>query len=347
MTKVALIEFGNSHDEVLFPQYQFLAAHPDFEPYLFVSEALKNRLSNYPKERLNFIPKEARSRDLKVLRRNLKSLGIRTIVFNTASGKKVRNFIWSSLSEAFEYYGVLHHLSKLKGSTTQRLISLKLKRYFLLSEYLAKAAREAKPRLKFHSFYASFLPAVATSDERTKGKDKIWIVIPGQVEYKRRDYGSLLDSLEGQASSKLRFILLGKSKHAHGDGRDLEKQIADRGLSALFKLWDEYVPSQEFNHYLRQADYVLPLIHGQHASAKLYQQQISGAWNMAAAKKIPLLLEEGAPGTEDFGDGAIFYGPKQLAELWPLLPQAKQDFYQDPKWSFEVQMKGYCDFLVH
>lgn len=276
----------------------------------------------------------------------LKAQNFEKVVINTASGKKVRNFVWSSLSTSIDYYGVLHHLQKLRKSTTQGLINLRIKRYFFLAEYLSKSAKALKPRMQFQHFYAGFLPEEAGSKTIIKPEGEKWIVIPGQVEYKRRDYLALLRSLEGQKQSNLRFILLGKSKHDYGDGVDLEARIKAQALQGQFKLWDDYVPADEFHQYLAQADYVLPLIHANHPSGSLYQQQISGAWNMATALKIPLLLEEGSPGCLDFADAALFYPPHGLNQIWKEKEPRPRGFYQHKKWSFEQQMQAYCQFLL-
>lgn len=347
MTKVALIEFGTSHDEVLYPQYRFLEESTKHEVFLFVSEALKERLFDYPSHQVFFIPALPKRSDLIDLHRRLRQMGIQKVVINTASGKTVRNFLWLRPKKPWKVYGVLHHLRKLESSTTQKLISLYLRNYYFLAEYLQAKAPFLKPKLKYGHFYAGFLPDFPIDEAFRKPLDETWIVVPGQLEYKRRDYLALLDSLNPTSlNPKLRFILLGKSKHSHGNGNEFEAELKNRQLESFFQTWDNFVPNEAFYAYLAQADFVLPLIHKGQASGELYQKQISGSWNMALAFKVPMLIETGSPGADEFEDGAFLYPKEDLPGLWSKLDELKQrSYYQAPKWQFRIQAKTYLDFL--
>ncbi len=347
MEKVALIEFGSSHDEVIYPQYQFIAQDSRLEAHLFISEALKPRLFDYPADRLNFIPEKPTFKDYRHLHRELKRRGFSKVVINTASGKKVRNFVWARLQTKFELIGILHHLRKLEKSTTQKLISFKLKKYFFLAEYLQKKALALGTENQLAFFYAGFLPPFPIPDSFRKPAGETWVVIPGQLEYKRRDYLSLLDSLANiDPNTPLRFIALGKSKHAHGDGLHFERELKARGLEKYFLTWDNFVPNEAFYAYLQQADFVLPLIHANSPGGRLYEKQISGAWNMAMAYRVPLLMEAQSVAAEEWKDAAHFYQPQELAALWPKLEELKQlKRYQSPKWELSHQAKAYFSFL--
>lgn len=345
MKKIALIEFGDSHDEVLYPQYRFLKSH-NYEVLLVVSEALKHRLFDYPKNEVHFIKSEPKFRDFHYLHRELESRKIRKVVINTASGKKVRNFVWCKPNSRLEYIGVAHNLEKIKSSHTQRLISHKIKKYYFLAEYLKERAQKFNSKIQFSDFKAAFLPDDFQTPEIKKPAHETWILIPGQVEYKRRDYLSLLRSLKGFNKEHVKFILLGKSKHKFGDGPMLEVEIQQHKLERAFKMWDDFVPNEEFYAYLSQADFILPLIHPKHVSSGLYENQISGAWNMAFSYRIPLLMESMWASYPEFEDTAHFYDLKNLKDLWPKLPELKKlSFYQKDSWSLEYAAKHYLEFL--
>lgn len=348
MEKIALIEFGESHDEVLYPQYLFLEEAEGYLPILFVSEAFKPRIFDYPEGRLRFFPAEPSFTDYRKLHQDLKAEGIQKVVINTASGKKVRNFVWSKPFAKIEFFGVLHHLRKLESSTTQKLISLKIKRYYFLAEYLKKQAEKSSSSLQFSSFYAGFLPSFPIAESIKKPADEIWVVIPGQLEYKRRDYLSLLDSLSrNPKTAGLKFIVLGKSRHSHGDGARFEAELKARGLEDHFKTWANFVPNEEFYAYLQQADFVLPLIHAGAAGGDLYQKQISGAWNMALAYRIPMLIEQNSIAAEEWSDGAYLYDISEMDQLWPRLPAlVGKPLYRDKKWQLAHQAKAYLQFLA-
>lgn len=339
---IALIEFGNSHDEVLYPQYLFLKRQ-GYEVLLVVSEELKKRLFSYPENELLYFPRKARLRDYRLLHTELRKRGIEKVVLNTASGKKVRNFVW--LNSRIDYFGVLHNLRRLENSNTQKLISLRLKHYFFLADYLKDKALKLNSRLQFASFKAAFLPKDLTVLDLEK-KEQTWIVIPGQVEYKRRDYISLIESLQEKPPENLLFILLGKSKHVFGDGADLERRIKEAGLEMYFKLWDGFVSNAEFYGYLQKADLVLPLIHPNHASGKLYENQISGAWNMADSYQIPLLMEKMWSDFGEFQDSAFFYDAQNMSALWDQLPEIiSRSYYHKEDWQITFQSRLYCEFL--
>lgn len=347
MKSIALIEFGSSHDEVLYSQYRFIENYSDSKVHLFVSEALKPRLFNYPSEQVHFLPASPRFRDFRKLHRLLAKLNVDRVVINTASGKRVRNFVFAKARVPYKYIGLLHHQRKLENSTTQSLISLKIRSYLFLSAYLAHQAKSLKPYLRIGYFYAGFLPKWEISEEMRKPQGEIWIVIPGQLEYKRRDYQALLNSLDPQKSpSNLRFIALGKSMHDHGDGADFKQQLNQKGLVPWFKTWDNFVPNEAFYSYLRQADFVLPLIHPNHAGGKLYAKQISGSWNMAMAFKIPLLLEENAPAFSEWQDAGFAYDLAHLSSLWSQIEALRSEsFYQEEKWQIESQADQYLSFV--
>jgi hypothetical protein len=347
VVKIALIEFGNSHDEVLYPQFKFLQNDAHIEVHIFASEALKPRLFKYPPAFLNFIPEKPSLGALKQLHHKLQALGITKVVINTASGKTVRNFLWVKPWSPLKYYGVLHHLKKLRGSSTQKLISLKLNRYYLLSRYLCEKAQSLKPKLSFDYFYAAFLPEAQKAFDLHKPQDQVWIVIPGQLEYKRRDYLGLIEQLKsGEFPTHLRFIALGKSHHSHGNGEDFNDRLQETQLQSYFKTWPHFVGPEEFYAYLALADYILPLIHLDHPSEDLYQSQISGAFNMAFAFRTPLLLEQSWQTKPEFKDAAYFYDHQNFAALWHnLLKSNKALRYQDSHWNIKQQRARFRRFL--
>jgi hypothetical protein len=92
--------------------------------------------------------------------------------------------------------------------------------------------------------------------EKYSCKDKIIIVVPGSVDYSRRNYEGLFDALEkiGGFSPIFQIILLGKISPEH------QNEIDRRGLGAIIKTYDKYVSGEEMLQTIKYADAVAFLI---------------------------------------------------------------------------------------
>ena len=77
------------------------------------------------------------------LMRILKQKDVDKVVFNTAQGGHVRNACLFSLFRKMEFIGVVHTTRKFQGSFTQRMIHLKIKKYFVLGEFLRDSVASA------------------------------------------------------------------------------------------------------------------------------------------------------------------------------------------------------------
>ncbi|MCX6996379.1 MAG: hypothetical protein NTV49_04680 [Kiritimatiellaeota bacterium] len=342
--KIALIEIGNSHDICLYAQIRFLKSVPHTHVTLICSEGLKEIVNDYDLvDHKHFVKNRLKLSDLCKLRRYLLTEQFTKVIFNTAEGNYVKHLLLLPFPPCMEFIGVLHDSHKLGKSFSQTLISLRIKKYFMLNNYLLQnVAGRSNAKLKIGIMYPIYFPHCKTMP-LAKNNDEIWIGIPGQVELKRRDYAGLLRCFEKQTPGKdIKFILLGRSEHEYGDGAYVKGRIAALGLKDNFILWDGFLAAGLFHSYIEKCDYIMPLIHSGHVSFELYRKQISGAYLIAFGYKKMLLMEDSFKLYDDFANNSIFYSLENLAEtIRNLKPSNNQQLYSEEKWAFEFQAKNY------
>ena len=316
--KIALIELGNSHDECLYSQIRILKAKPGVELHLICSRAIFKRTQHF-NEVDTFhqvsIPKGffAQQKAYRKLKKYILKQAFAKLIFNTAQGSEVKKLMPFLRKYKGKMFGILHDTKKLEHSTGQKIISKKLDGYFVLNHYLEEKLK-GNTNKPIQSFYPIFFPSISHTPI-AKPSDNLWFVVPGQLETKRRDYEALFEAVKNlKLASNYKFILLGKSMHSHGNGHWAKKFIAKYKLQDNFVLWDNFVPNDVCEAYLQKADYLMPLIHPNHPSAELYKHQITGAFNLAFAYKIPLLLEQQFKANLDFKNNSIFYTLKTIEE---------------------------------
>jgi hypothetical protein len=272
------------------------------------------------------------------------------IIFNTASGVQVRNFLLSSLPSYIELIGVVHDTEKLLSSFTQKLITRRVRKYFVLNDYIVNSVNR-KSSFRAESFYPVFFPEFEqTSIE--KGDSEFWVCIPGWVEFIRRDYTSLLDNLEShKINSNIKFILLGHGGHPNNNLTQIRNKISKLNLSNRFITFDDFVSNDVFHGYLEKSDIILPLIHPAKDRFRQFKSlKISGSFNLAFAHKKPLVCEKTFEVNEDFRENAFFYSDNDMINVINRLAEDREQLkskvlYKNPKWDFEFQRKKYVNFI--
>lgn len=347
---VALIELSTSHDECLYAQVKMLKADHSIHLTLICHEKHRDNVKYYDLvNTIEYVPISKGINlwlDLFRVRNIILKGNFDKIIFNTAQGTLLKKLLMLPFGNT-EMIGTLHNTNKLNGSVGQKIISKKIRKYFVLNDYLLDNINpKDHPALRFSSYYPIFFPPFPEMDV-AKNENEIWICIPGQVELKRRDYTSLFDSIEKTGiSPSIRFILLGRCSHAHGDGTYIKNWILQHNLTDYFMLFDDFISPQLFHSILKKCDYILPLIHPQHESFDLYKTQVSGAYNLAFAYKKPLLMEKSFATYADFKNNSVFYDSNQIIEtINNEKPNNSATFYTEDKWNFDFQKNKYLHFI--
>ena len=287
--------------------------------------------------------------DIFRLKKKLIKEKYRKIIFNTGQGDIIKKLALFRLDKNAELIGILHNTSKLENSHSQRIISKRIRKYFLLNDYLLQ---NVSPSLQKKFIIETFYPIYFPDYRRVplnKNKSDIWICIPGQVELKRRDYTALFDSIRKNGINPgTKFILLGHCEHLAGNGRYVKEEILKLNLGKNFILWDDFIDIKLFHSIIKRSDFILPLIHSRHIAYPLYKYKISGSFNLAIGYKIPLLLERGSAffECEDFKDNSIFYEISTMMKTINTLQKIKRDgLYKKKKWEFSFQREKYLRMI--
>lgn len=355
--KAALLEIYDSHAETLYSQLLFLKKG-GFETTLIVSEKQRDQVAEFKSGiEIIFVQTSGKKglalwKELWKIRGILMDRGFTHVIFNTAHSNPVRNFCLLPFPDRIQFFGTLHGVNKLEGSFTQKIISRRIPNYFLLIDYmLEKAMKVPHDGLHFAVYYPIFHPDFKQVSIPEKKPGEIWIAVPGSVEYKRRDYLSILEPFASLTKKpNVRFLLLGNGYHEHGNGKDLLERIKALDIEDYFTFFNGFVPNELLHGYLKVCDAVMPLIHPINADMEKYlENQISGSFPLAFAYKKPLLLHDYYQRYQDFRETGIFYDLENLKEFFENLESElaafDQNRYCNPKWTLEHQTEHYCALL--
>ena len=351
---IALLELGGSHTECLYAQVMFLQQQ-QYAVHIICNAHLWPALSQMPGiagRQLHEVQTSA-TNHLKIwwaMRQYLKAHRITSIVVNTAENSVVRDLTVLPLPVK-RWAGIVHNGRKFNtGFTLRRLILRKITRCFVLNDTLLQHVHAPKG-VQVGSFYPVFfpkLPLVALP----KAAGECWICIPGSVMPTRRDYESLLAQIaQDGLPANIRIILLGKFDAEKYPA--LATRLASLANPAQVITFAAPVPEDLFQSYLAQSDVILPLLHpGVEMFGEYIKTRISGAYNLAFAGKIPLLMERSFGDWEDFAKHAVLYQvPDLLAAIRRLaadpaeLQARKSAMEADPKFSFAEQCRRYMALL--
>jgi len=266
------------------------------------------------------------------------------VIFNTAHSFSVLRNVSVLLRFAkTKCIGVLHNTKKLHGSFTQRVISKKIKRYFVLNDALLPA-KESVPALRIQSFYPIFFPHY--DKVPVYKQDHIWIGIPGRIEYRRRDFDILIKALKQfNGLDHIKFILLGKVDRSTDDGGRFYDSLEKSGQLRHFKLFHSFIENRYFHAYLEACDYIMPLLR---YNQEYLGAKISGAFNLAFAHHKPMLCNTFLKDIPDLKANSLFYDEASLARLISDIDAGNVKIptsYAGPKWNYKFQQNRYIDFV--
>lgn len=346
--KILLFEISTSHEECIYSQVKFLT-DSGYKVDLLLNASLKSSVHSYknlcnaiqfivPVENGIFNKIDQQRRLIKILK------NYPIVVFNTASSSKiVRNLTILLSFYKMKCIGILHNGKKLNNSFTQKLISLKIKDYLVLSDYI-KTNIDQKKGLKVESFYPCYFPIY--KDEIIKPSNEIWISIPGRIDLGRRDFDLLIDCLSSnQIDVNIKFIILGKLNKESREGRAIWQKITSNKLQSSFIIFDEFIPNNVYHNYLMKSDYIMPLLK---KSADYLTYKISGSFNLAYAYKKSLLCNSYFNTIPDLKENALFFDDNNLSIVLNKISgneSINTAKYFDDKWLYRNQKEKYIQFI--
>jgi len=346
--RTAIVELRASHEECIFSQLRFLKdaghrvtliLHPALAPQIKDYQNLADELVYIDFDKADFFTKLQRQWQLFGILRKFDLL-----VFNTAHSYSVlRNLSQLLRFVSTRCVGILHDTKKLHSSSTQRLISKKVKKYFVLNDMLLPTDPSADP-IEVQSFYPIFFPKYEPVP--TYKQNEIWIGIPGRIDYGRRSYDFLIDVLAKIPNLKrVKFLILGKVDATDPAGKRLYDSLKDLGRPERFKMFHSFIPNEEYHAYLAACDYIMPLLT---QKEEYLEHKISGTFNLAFAHKKPMLCHTFFQDIPDLKENSLFFDAETLPKLISDIDTkntASPASYADPKWNYRFQQKRYIDFI--
>ncbi|NJB82898.1 hypothetical protein [Wenyingzhuangia aestuarii] len=343
--KIAIIEFDTSHAECIYSQILFLKDTYDIT--LFLNSKSISSIPNLPY--LTIIPlslgnsKEIK-RTSKFLKKQLINNNIHKVIFNSAERKIFKFLLLFLFNSTISFWGILHNPNRLKSSLKQKIISKKLKGYFVLSDFIKKnILTEKLTTTHIESTYLIFFDKkkIPTSTI-IKPIDEKWILIPGRVEFNRRDYSFLLQFKN--IPENIKFIILGNINTP--EGLMFQKEISKKSYAKQFVFFNKHVPDTDFQQYIAQANYVLPLVHPNNKLFKKYiKYKITATYNWAYAFQKTMLLEQHFSQNKEFNETSYFYNYLEPQLFFNILENPTKQYCPE-KWKLASQKNKYLNFIT-
>lgn len=236
--------------------------------------------------------------------------------------------------------GIAHRVHEIDADLAFRSNVKRMNAVLTLSEDTLAYLRNTYPALKkTQSFYPVFFcPPSATMD---RDPHELWIAIPGQLSFKRRDYRLLLDYVGQKPSQPLRFLLLGNA--AKFDGPEIADRIKAEGLDRYFFYKNEFIPYAEFIELISICDYVLPLIGEQTWMVASYQQsQVTAAMNWAMGFQKHVIVHQAFSHLRHLQRNTLWYTNASFPALLDGL-QKPAPYTHGPETDFHIQAARYLE----
>ncbi len=356
MKKAAICEFGDSHDDIFYGQFEFLKKS-GFETFFIGNSIFEGRLLLYDNIDHAFflsMGKNGLNNFLQIRKawQLIKKHNITNIILNTIEGTHVRNFcLFPSGNRLIT--GIIHNAGNLTGSsfTYNKIIKPKITRMYALNGYIQTSIGT---KISHISDWVYPLAIPKFNKIKLKSDGDFHIVVPGLVEHARRDYPFLIRALLNfDLPAKLKVILLGKSMHEKGLGREIKEIIKNSPLNEKLIMFDDFVDWDTFRSHVDSADLLLPLLHPGYRNFNNYTAtKITGTYLLSFAHKIPLFSHEYFDRNDDIGNSSLFYNPDNFAHKLCELAQnpsqiydVKQKMLNNPNFDFEFNRKKYVSHL--
>lgn len=347
---IALVEIGGSHDECLYSQIHALKSIGK-KVFLICNAEIRARNTHFEDlvdafYEVDFTKSKVENFKItKGVLSYIKRNNISKVILNTAQGANIRNLCLLAYWTSVEFVGLIHTTRKLDGSFTQRLINMKVKKLLLLSTFLLSKV-QVKKGITVDYFYPI---RFNTNNFIKRDHSKTQISIIGGVENRRKDLDGFLQMIGG-IDTNVHFTFLGKSDLSNQEVFDFKDKIRELGLEHQITLFDHFISQEEFEKQLEVTDLILPLIHPETRSAEQYfNNQISGAVNIAFGNKIPLLIHEGYKFIDEMNEASIYYTKENFASLFPInkdrIKGVVEGMTKKKEYAADYQEKRYLDFL--
>ena len=361
---VALIELSMSHSETLHGQIHFLAesghnVHLITNKHVLSLIEEKNRLSG------TYVSKRGWRKAFEFfrIRRYIRKHNISHIVVNTPNKMASMLFLFPfrkvnctclvhNGKDFFESGG------RSRRKLFQKIMLRRIRKFFVLSEYMKNALSgfTTKNNLKLEDLLQFYYPKFNSLPSIKKTANEFWIVVPGSVESKRRDYVGLLDAIRQEPlHPSIKLIILGRYKQEIFP--EFQTLLDETGLEGkqIITFGNEFVSNEMFHSYVQQSDLILPLMYPSGSEKDIFDRyKFSGTFNISFGYKTPMLLDQSFNDFEDLKICSFFHETGGLVKTINAFPNRKQDLeiihqnmLMNPRFDLQYQMKKYVDFIIN
>ena len=346
---IAIIEFSDSHHECIYSQILFLKEQ--YNIYLICNEKLRNFVCHFDNvEGFFFLSGDDMLSQAKSI---LADKRIGKVILNTASGREVLKFVYMCLFMNVRFYGVQHNIYRFLHVGLQSFINFRMSGYFVLADYIHSNIPSSF-RIPAVPFYPSCFKLEGLSSV-SKPDDEFWVVIPGGVNFKRRNFFELIEGFMNELPApNVKFVIFGRVARENKDFMAFKTELKNLGLYDRFVFFEKYIPNELFYSYINQADLILPLINtnvtGRHFNYTTYQ--VSGTFNLSWGFKRPMLLEDYYKKHEPFASCSFFYTKHHIAKALnrlaaerSLLDEKRRCIEECELLSFDFQQERFLSML--
>ncbi|MDC8003432.1 hypothetical protein POV27_05180 [Aureisphaera galaxeae] len=341
MRKVALIEAGAFHDECLHSQIQYLKESAQVT--LFCHPKLESRVKDLPDvHKIVYFDLSSKMKKYQswfsTWRRIVKG-GFEVVIFNSAESNIIK-LISFPFPKRIRLVGTLHNAHNLFEKAKQKKVTKKIDAYLTLNDFVAENVRAEKLTTKtVGSYYPIQFPEFPGSLKKPEGE--VWVTVPGVISLDKRDYSVFK---EWKIPDHVKVIFLGRPENE--EAKAFVKEAKQYPSANQFLFFDSFVSNELFHDYIRNSDYIMPLIHPNNAFFSRFRKyKISGSYNLAFGYRIPLLMEQSFNDIADFKENAVFYDYDHIENLFDTISKTQKKYYQHPKWDFEFQKENYLRLI--
>ncbi|SDC79590.1 glycosyltransferase family protein [Niabella drilacis] len=306
--KVLIIELGGSHLENIYTLVHFLK-QKNAEVFFLCNEGLKPLVKDtHCYSHCFFAPDDLKGTGnwfamARRIRSIVKQYQIELIIFGTVESKAVRKMLL--LLPKMNITGIIHDAQKLGRSLTFKYVyPFRIKKYIVFGNFILNAV-ERFPHDRLFPFFPVYFPQPEPIAIRGKLPGERWIVVPGVVSSKRKDFIPLLQQIhEKGLPVNIKLIFLGNLQSTETAIETLVHQINEKEPRII--CFKEYVGYDTFHRYIAAADYILPLVKGKEDTV-YGKTRVSGAYHLAYGYRKPLLLPAAYKINTDLVTVSLYY----------------------------------------
>jgi hypothetical protein len=231
---------------------------------------------------------------------------------NSARGRRTRAFALLAAGSRARFSGTHHNPGRMAGSTSQKLINRRIRRYGVLADYIRDAVAPTLPQgIEVRTIRQVVYPAIGVGPP----EDRLRVIVVGSLSAARRDYSGLARLLSTGPPLDPRVEIVFAGNSTTPEGRGIRADLLSTPAAPRLRFFDGFLSFDALFQEVETSHVVLPLIHPDTPRfAEYAATKVSGATLLALGFRKPLLLHTALAGLSDYRDVALGYEAPDLVE---------------------------------